>query len=167
MPRNTVSVDEMPSAYGTCRRCRVRRSVALSPNFRIAEHGGDLKTGRADLAQQRERQAPFLVEPERHGNAPALTRLWGQPLLGNVQCGPQHPGAHAGPQRCGDRHLAVGDLAQRPAVLAGHGDRAPALLRETRPIENQYGRALRNHRAELAPHALGAGVPISLTPLAG
>ena len=32
VPRNTVSVDEMPSAYGSFRRCNVRRSVALSPN---------------------------------------------------------------------------------------------------------------------------------------
>jgi hypothetical protein len=27
-----VSVDETPNAYGNCARCRVRRSVALSPN---------------------------------------------------------------------------------------------------------------------------------------
>ena len=32
VPRNTVSVDEMPSAYGSFSRCRVRRRVALSPN---------------------------------------------------------------------------------------------------------------------------------------
>jgi hypothetical protein len=32
VPRNTVSVDEMPSAYGSRKRCNVRRRVALSPN---------------------------------------------------------------------------------------------------------------------------------------
>ena len=32
VPRNTVSVDDTPSAYGSFRRCRVRRRVALSPN---------------------------------------------------------------------------------------------------------------------------------------
>jgi hypothetical protein len=32
VPRKTVSVDEMPMAYGSRNRCSVRRNVALSPN---------------------------------------------------------------------------------------------------------------------------------------
>ena len=87
-----------------------RRVVA---EFRVAEHGGDLEARRADLPQQRERQAPLLLKPQRRRNLRALPRLGRQPRLGQIQRGAQHPGAHARPERGGDGHLAVGDFAQR------------------------------------------------------
>ena len=120
------------------------------PEFRIAEHRGDLKAAARGLPQQRERQAPFLLEPQRRGDLRALPRLGGQPRLGHVQRRPQHPGAHAGPQRRGHRDLAVGDLAQRPAVLARDRHRVPTLLREARAVENQHARALGDHRPATA-----------------
>jgi hypothetical protein len=123
-------------------------------DFRIPEHRGDLKPGRADLPQQRERQAPFLLEPQARGNPRAFARLGRQPLLGHGQRRAQHPGAHAGPQRHGHRDLAVGDVAQR-AVLPRHGDRASALLGKTRPVENDDTREFGNRRPELPPEAIG------------
>ena len=42
VPRKTVSVDEMPSAYGSFHRCSARRSVALSPNSASPSTAGHL-----------------------------------------------------------------------------------------------------------------------------
>ena len=69
VPRKTVSVDETPSAYGSCsamQRAAQRRVVA---EFGIAEHRGHGEAGRADLSQQRQRQAPFLLEPHRRAES--------------------------------------------------------------------------------------------------
>ena len=52
--------------------------------------------------------------------------------------------------------MAVGDLAQRAAVLARNGHRPAALFRKTRAVENQHAAALGDHRPQLTPHALGA-----------
>ena len=124
--------------------------------FGIAEHGGDLEARRADLAQQREREPPFLLEPQRRRNLRALSRLGRQPRLGQIQRGAEHPRLHARPQRRGHGDLAIGDLAQGPAVLPGDRHRASALLRKAGPVENQHARALGDRRAQLPPQALGA-----------
>ena len=52
VPRKTVSVDEMPRAYGSCRRCSVAAQRRVVAEFGIAEHRGDLEARRADLPQQ-------------------------------------------------------------------------------------------------------------------
>jgi hypothetical protein len=51
--------------------------------------------------------------------------------------------------------LAIGHFAQRAAVLARDADRVSPLFRETRRIENQHARTLRQARPQLAPDAYG------------
>src|SRR5690606_7067163 len=68
----------------------------------------------------------------------------------------QHPGPDAGPERRGHRDLAIGDLAQRPAILTRDGDRAAALLGEAGAVQNQYPAAFGYARAERPPDTVGA-----------
>jgi hypothetical protein len=104
--------------------------------FRIADDGGDGDTGRADLAQQGQGQPPLLLKLHVRGNlcAPALRRR--QPRRGEVEPRAQEPGAGAGPERDGHRHLAIRDLAQRPTILPRDADRRRALFRKARAVED-------------------------------
>jgi hypothetical protein len=43
---------------------------------------------------------------------------------------PEGPGPLPGPQQGRDGHLAIGHLAERPAILARHADRVLPLLRQ-------------------------------------
>src|SRR5262249_11313016 len=63
-PRNTFTIDKTPSAYGSVARCRVRRSVAPLPNSASAT-----TAARANLPEQRHRQAPLFLEAHRGGSA--------------------------------------------------------------------------------------------------
>src|SRR6266566_3181215 len=65
-----------------------------------------------------------------------------------------HPRAHARPERRTDRDLAIGNLAERAAVLPRHADRVCALLREARAVENQQAFAVGNHGAQPTPDLL-------------
>ena len=62
VPGKTVSVDDTPNAYGSFARCSVRRNVALSPNSASPDDGRHRDPAGAHLPQQRQRQAPFLLE---------------------------------------------------------------------------------------------------------
>jgi hypothetical protein len=114
-----------------------------------------MKPGRADLPHQGERQAPLFVEPHGGRNARALARLGREPLLRQIERGPEHPRAHAGPQGASDRHLAIGDLAQRAAVLARDAHRMRALFGKTGAIQDQHALAFGNGAPKLAPNVGG------------
>jgi hypothetical protein len=128
---------------------------AVVPEIRIPEHGRDVKTSRANLPQQRERQTPFFVEPNGGGNSGAFACLGRQPLGGQIQRRAQHPRPNPCPQRGGHGDLAVGHLAQRPAILPRHGHRAAPLLGKTRRVEYQHAAPFGNDRAQLSPDAFG------------
>ena len=81
----------------------------------------------------------------------------GDPLVGQIQRRPQQVGPDACPQRRGDRHLTIGDLPQRPAILARHTDRVGPLFRKARAVENQQTFAFGKHGPQATPD--GVGVP--------
>ena len=136
----------------------MRRSVALSPNSASPSDRGHVEAGRADLPQQRERQAATspgsgrvrrnlrraaappasAIPPARYNAAPSIQART-----------PVHSAAVTATWQ-------LATLPKRAAVLPRDGDRASALLGKTRAVENQHAAALRNHRAELSPDALGA-----------
>ncbi len=141
---------------------RVRQAGAMErPSQRgvvaelgIADHRGEREARRADLTQ-RQRLLPFGGEGHRRRNPRAGALTGREPRLGQVQGGAQKPRPGTGPQRHGDRGLAVRDLAEGPAVLPPHPHRRRALLGEAGPVQNQDARALRDHRPQAPPHALG------------
>jgi len=129
-----------------------RRAVA---ELRIAQYRGDRNAGRADLAQQRESEVPLRLEANGGGNTRACALGGSEPLLGQIQHRAKHPRACAVPQRDGHRYLAVGDLAEGPAVLARHTDRSRPLFGKTRAVEDQNAGALGHDGAQSLPHDLG------------
>jgi hypothetical protein len=123
--------------------------------FRIADHGGQLEPCGAHLPQQRQRLSPFLLKDDRGGNLRSLPRIDRQPTLWQIQRRAEEPCAPTGPQRDGRRHLAIGDLAQRPTVLTGHAHRVRSLFRKAGAIEDQDTASFGHDRAQPAPHAFG------------
>ncbi len=133
-------------------RAPQRRTLA---ELRIAEHRRHGDPAGADLPQQCERELPLRQAADMRRNAGACPLGGRQPGLGEVQRGAQHP--RLGPRPQGPRHggLAVGDLAERAAVLPRHADRVRALLGKAGAIENEDARAIGNRGAQLPPHGLG------------
>jgi hypothetical protein len=72
---------------------------AVVAEFRIGEDPAQREAARPDLAQQRQRLTPLLLETDRRGHAPASAGRIGQPLLGQIERGPQQIRAHLGPER--------------------------------------------------------------------
>ena len=116
-----VSVDETPKAYGNCARCKVRRSVALSPNSASPRTAVTViplaRTCRSKVSASCHFGCPRTAAGMR---APA--RLGSQPRLGQIQQRAEHPRVRPRPQRHGHRGLTIGDLAERAAVLPRHAD---------------------------------------------
>ena len=77
-----------------------------------------------------------------------------QPFLGQIEGGADAPRAHAGPQRGRHRHLAIGNLAERPTVLARHPDRRGPLFGKTRAVEDEDAAAFGQHRSQPPPDAV-------------
>ena len=122
----------------------------------IADHGREREPRRAHLAQQRQGQPPLRLRTRTvRGNLRPRPLARRQPLFGQIQRRAQQPRPRPGPQRDGDRRLAIRHLAARAAVLPRHADRGRALLRKARAVENQHAGALRHHRAQPLPHRLG------------
>ncbi len=147
VPRTTVRWDEIPSAYGRRNRCNRPRNRRLSPNSASASTPVTVNATRPDLPQQRQRLAPLFLKSDRGGDARAFARRVGDPLLGQIQRAAEQIGPGPGPQRGGDGHLTIGDLPQRPAVLARHADRVRPLFGEARAIEDQQPCRARESRA--------------------
>ena len=122
--------------------------------FGIAQDAGDADPARADLAEQRQRQPPLLLKPHRCGNPRALALLRCEPRLRHIQARAYHPRALARPERNTHRDLAIGNLAERAAVLPRDADRVCSLLREARAVENQQALAVGNHGAQPTPDLL-------------
>jgi len=121
----------------------------------IADDRRDVQARRAYLPPQRQRELPLRAEHDAVGNAGPHALARRQPGLGQVEVRAHKPGTHTGPQRDGHRDLAVGRLAERPAVLPGDADRGRALLGETRAVENQHAAALGDDGAQSRPQRLG------------
>ncbi len=78
--------------------------------LRIGQHAGDGEAAGAHLPEQGERLAPLRLQPDTPGKPRPIAGGVGQPRLGHIERGPQQVGAQPGPQRRGDRHLAIGDF---------------------------------------------------------
>ena len=96
--------------------------------------------------------APFLAKAHdaRNPRAGALLLVAG-PTLGEIQLQRGQPRQSLRDQRSGDRDLAIGDLAQRTAVLPLRADRRGSLLRESRVVDRQHAAPRRNHLAQPPP----------------
>ena len=123
--------------------------------LRIGQHAGDGEAAGAHLPEQGERLAPLRLQPDTPGKPRPIAGGVGQPRLGHIERGPQQVGAQPGPQRRGDRHLAIGDFPHGPTVLAGHPDRGRPWLGETRASEDHQPFAFGQHRPQAAPDAVG------------
>ena len=101
----------------------------------------------------RQGDAPLLAKAHPLGN-PRVGSPRGirEPVVRQVQLEAEGPGELRAEQHGGHRDLAVGDFAQRPAVLPFHPDRVMALLREAGVVEGQNAAPHRHHRAQLGPH---------------
>jgi len=75
--------------------------------------------------------------------------------FGRVQQRAGHPRPHAGPERGGDGHLAIRDLAQRATVLTRHADRMRTLFGKTRPVDDQHTAPFGQHFEQPSPDAVG------------
>ena len=155
VPTKTVSVDETPKAYGSCARCKVRRSVALSPNSASPSTAVTVIPLARTCRSNVQRELPLRLPADTGRNAGARALRWRQPRLGEIQRRAQHPRLCPRPQRDRHRRLAVGDFPQRAAVLPRHADRVRPLLRKARAVENEDARAIGNRGAQVSPHGVG------------
>ena len=78
-----------------------------------------------------------------------------QPGVRQIQTGADHPGPRPRPQGGRHRDLAIGDLAERAAVLAGHTNGGRPLLRKAGTVENQHPVPIGNRGAHATPHWRG------------
>ena len=137
----------------TMQRLANRAVVAV---FGIRHDGGEREACRATAAHERQREAPLLLKADGRRNArPGASYRVAGPVLGQIQQGAHRPRARARPQRRRHRHLAIRDLAQRPAVLPRDADRMRARLRKTGFVEDQHPGALGRHAPQSSPQGLG------------
>ena len=132
-----------------------RAKQSIVAKFRIRQDARDGEPARPHLSQQRQRLAPFFLKRDRGGDARPLARRGGDPLFGQIQRGPEQIGPGTRPQRGGDRDLTIGDLPQRPAILARHADRVSPLFGKARAVENQQAFAFGHHRPQATPDCVG------------
>ncbi len=124
--------------------------------FGIGDDRGQRDPRGAGSPEQRQRQAPFLVKGDGGGDPrTGAARRIARPRLGQIERGAHRPGAAPGPERRRHGHLAIGDLAQRAAVLPRDADRVGARLRKARLVEDQNAGARRRHRPQPLPQDLG------------
>ena len=129
---------------------------AVVPIFGVGHDRGQRQPGGSTAAHERQRQSPLFLKQQRRGNPRrGAPRQIADPRLGQIQQGAEGPRPTAGPQRRRHGDLAIGDLAQRAAVLARHADRMRARFRKARFVEDQDARALGQHRPQPTPHDLG------------
>ena len=157
VPRKTVSVDETPSAYGSCRRCNVRRSVALSPNSASPSTAVTSKPAARIWRSSVSAKRHFSWKRTVAGNPRALPRLGRQPLLGQIQA-PRPPSTRARPSTA-PRSPRLGNWRSCPSVpqywRATPTERRPCFGKLV-PSRISTPAALGDHGAQLPPHALGA-----------
>ena len=155
VPMKIVSVDETPKAYGSCARCKARRSVALSPN--------SASPSTAVTVIPLARTCRSKVSASCHFGCPRTPAG----MRARVRCaGVNHdsgrynvaPSIHARAPVHNATVTAVWQLAilpSAPQVLPRHADRVGPLLRKARAVENEDARAIGNRRAQVAPHGVG------------
>ena len=102
VPRKTVSVGEMPKAYGRRSRCGVCRTVLVAV-LGVGDDGGQGEAGRSRTANERQGEAPLFLKGDRAGNPrrrPA--RQIAHPRLWQME-----QRAHRGHARCDVQNAAV------------------------------------------------------------
>ena len=138
-------------------RCSARRNAVISPNSASARTAVTCspaaRARRINVSAWRhfswnDRVAGML----RRGAPVGVAR----PRLAADTAPRPAPRARARPQRRGHRDLAIGDLAQRAAVLARHADRVRALFRKAGAVEDQHAAALGQHLQAAAARSRSA-----------
>ena len=96
---------------------------------------------------------PFLAKAQALGY-PRLgpPRGIGEPVFRQVELEAEGPGELRAEQHRGHGHLAIGDFAERAAILPLHPDRVFPLLREAGVVEGQNAAPHRYKCAHLGPH---------------
>lgn len=145
--RNTDGIRHAQSMQGRTKR----RDI---PELGIGKDGGQGQPRGSRLSQQAQGHPPLFLKANRGWNSRLLPRVGRQPLLGQIQGRAETPAPEAGPQRSGDRHLAIRDFAERATVLPGHADRRGALLRKAGAIEDQHASPLGQYGAQAPPDAI-------------
>jgi hypothetical protein len=136
------------------RRPRVVRALHELGDFSIGRIGDDGFQGEADgdhRAHMGHRHAPFLAKSPRTGNARLRAMIVVEPRLRQVQLHRGQPRQRPGDQGRRHRHLTIGNLAERAAVLPLHPDRRRPLLRQAGVVDRQDPGAHRNHLAQPSP----------------
>ncbi len=128
---------------------------AVVAKFRIRQHARHGEATGAHLAEQRQGLTPLLLKADVGRNPRPLPGGVGQPGLRQVQRGPHQVAAQPGPQRRRDGHLTIGDLPQRPTVLAPHPHGVLALFGKARAVEDQQAVALGQDRPQSSPDLVG------------
>ena len=125
----------------------------------VRQHRRDVQPRGARPSDQGEGLPPFLLKDharwDLRDRAPVGV---GEPRLRHIQQRAGEPRPRAGPQRGRHRDLAIGDLAERPTVLARDADRMRALFREARAVDDQHAAALGQHLEQPPPDPVGVPV---------
>ena len=154
-PRNTVCDDDIPHRIREPLPVQLGAKQAGVAILRVRQHARHGEAARARLAEQGQRQAPFLLKADAGRNPRALPGGRRQPCRGQVERRPEQVAAYPGPQCRRDRDLTVGDLPQGPAVLAAHPNGVWPLLGKARAVDDQQPGAFGQHRPQAAPDLLG------------
>jgi hypothetical protein len=134
-----------PTAHSRPRSSRPRRTAAPAEGGAgavagVGQHGPEPGAGGDDPVDLRERDVGLrqgaAVLP-RHAGPGAAVRV-GHPFLRQEQPEPDRRRDLASGQGEGDEDLAVGPFAEAAAVLPGHADRVPALLRQGGVVDDQH-----------------------------
>ena len=149
-------VGRNPHRIGQTQPMQHGAKQTIVAKFRIRQDTRHRESAGPGLAQQQERLAPFFLKAEGNGNTRLGARGGGEPLGRDIQGGAKEIRAGARPQRGGDGHLTIGNLAQRAGILACHAHRMRPLLRKARAIENQQAFPFGNHRPQATPDGIGA-----------
>ncbi len=129
----------------------------------ISQHAAKAQAGRArpiDLGERDLGLGPIASVIVRHAG-PGQSRGIARPALGQEQPQPHHDRHFAGSQRQRHQGLAVGVLAQGRGVLRRDADRAFALLRKGRVVDDQPSLGAADHPVGLSEQGLleRRGVP--------
>ena len=124
--------------------------------FGVRHDGRHAQARGAGASNQGQCLAPFFLErrPGRNAGRRPSSRIL-DPGLRQIQQRTQQPRTGTGPERGSHRDLAIGDLAQRTAILPRHPDGVQPLLREARAVEDHHAAALRQDLQQAAPDAIG------------
>ena len=153
-------IEDGKSAGGLCYGYRVVKTIS----------GGSVTTGEREIEPT---EAPIVerifrdfvagVSPKqiaKNLNREAIAGPFGGPwspstIYGNARLEGQRPRPPVGDHGTRDRHLAIADLPERPAVRALHADGVRPLLGKTRVVKGEDAGPGRHLRPQVRPYATG------------